>query len=436
LSSPCLRWPLTPMLTPLHCDRPRPGPLTGEADHAQTCTDPKCDRCLFSLLFSGRARKGRRDPNTPESTTHAYKNRFTFPNPQDGKIAPWLTVRPPSWGGPWAFGCYVCNAARQQTLFGRIEATQVQSQAMVQHQKSAAHADALKILQASCQDDQIPLTTLEPSGLPLNGGLEGGVPRLDRWLMAASVVERGDSFADMERARDASSVGSILDQGEGVQDTSRKTCSRLLRCLAEPLRWRDLEALANSTSSSIGIDERAGVLLVYCRTYARKTQELYECLLGLVRGHGTSPGDCRQAIEQVVARAFTVNTGREVGEEVSRGVVAQDLLRRFRHSVRSAVADGGPTEQRALYDASPGTLDPSCRADPFFPNLVDISRDRAHKWRSVQKGIWKNVDSDIKIFLDELVTGERSLARMLQTSRKYQVLFEATTRRRWAPPPM
>ena len=70
--------------------------------------------------------------------------------------------------------------------------------------------------------------------------------------------------------------------------------------------------------------------------------------------------------------------------------VCNDAVETFKKVVRSAVADGGPTEQRALFECSP-----ALSKNPLFPNLVDIHRDRAHEWRSIQKGVWKGIDTEL-----------------------------------------
>ena len=346
----------------------------------------------------------------------AWKNRFVFKHPHSNEVLSWICPRPTAWGGPWAVGCWVCNTAfpqRLSTKFARAESVSLCVSAFRNHEMSNEHKAALKVL----EDSNRP-THGEDEGAAVSGGVVAGVPRLDRWLHAASVLERNDSFADMKKSVESAAVGSLLGQGDVQNDSSRRACTHMLTCLAEPLRWRDFEVLANATCSSIGIDERDSVLLVYARTYARRTQEVYDCLLGLMRGHGTLPEDCKNGIMNVVRNACTMRRGKDVH-------VAENVLTRFRESVRSVVADGGPTEQRALFECSRLATQPDAAANPFFPNLLDINRDRAHKWRSIQKSVWKGIDDDLRGFLDDLITGEGSLARTLQTSKKYQLLFQA-----------
>ena len=68
-------------------------------------------------------------------------------------------------------------------------------------------------------------------------------------------------------------------------------------------------------------------------------------------------------------------------------------------------------------------------ADVLFPNLVMISRDRPHRFRSAQRGFWNQLDADVLSLLEELVTGQRSLCRLLETSRKFSLLFEHNQKR-------
>ena len=88
------------------------------------------------------------------------------------------------------------------------------------------------------------------------------------------------------------------------------------------------------------------------------------------------------------------------------------------------MADGGPTEQRALFETSKSAPTPGNAANPFFGNLSEIARDTPHKWRSIQKGIWKALEDDLRQFLGELVSSDGSLSRMLNESKKYQKIFQ------------
>jgi len=82
------------------------------------------------------------------------------------------------------------------------------------------------------------------------------------------------------------------------------------------------------------------------------------------------------------------------------------------------------SEQKGLVLLSPSNTEYGATEPALFPNLVLISRDRAHRYRSVQKGVWSQVSRTLNETLEDLVSGPRSLARMLETSRKYRQCFQ------------
>ena len=371
---------------------------------SQSRNDDDCSRCFFVAAFDGKVRRGTKTREAAPATASAWKSRFVFTS-KDGIVQSWLVSRPPSWGVPFGIGCYECNTAEVRNCFGTVEYAEMNCSHLSRHERSQQHKQAVEAL------GKVQVADLEP--VPFSSGVAGGVPRLDRWLHAAQVLERSDSFAGLSNLVSIASVGSGMMHGHGAQDDSGHImCKRLISCMAEPLRWRDLQVLGNSTCASIGIDERDGVLLLYARVYVRRAQEVYDVFLGLVRDQGTLPSDCRRGIELVIMQACTIKTGKGL-EEVCN--VCHDAVETFKIAVRSAVADGGPTEQRALFDCSP-----ALSKNPLFPNLVDIHRDRAHKWRSIQKGVWKGIDTELSHFLEDLM----DFVKMLQTSSKYQKVFK------------
>lgn len=416
--------------------KPSEVPLEREEDHAKSCTDQACSRCCFWRSFHGYQRKPdlklEHAKTSSSDSSWAWKKRFTFEN-KDGKQQCWLCVRPPSWGGPWAFGCWACNQVfgeRMPSRMARVEAQIVETSALQKHESTALHRKACdELKRSSCAAS---LDQLGPEAVQVSCIVDA-VPRLDRWLHAASLVEKCDSFADLKRAVEIGAVGSALREGDCKSDASVRVARNCIVCLAEPLRWRDIEMLRGAKYASIGIDERDSVMLMYARILTI-AGEIYDCFLGSVRGYGTLPGDCRRAIVDVVRTACSVRVDRQ-GQTAEQGnlVLCEKTLRHFRKIVVSAVADGGPVEQKALFECSPGALDREHAVAPFFPNLTEISRDKAHRLRSMQRGVWVSVDEEIRTFLDELVTGEGSLARMLQTSKKYQMVFQAASGRQCAP---
>ena len=103
-------------------------------------------------------------------------------------------------------------------------------------------------------------------------------------------------------------------------------------------------------------------------------------------------------------------------------LLVQDIYDHFIQQVRTAVADGGPVEQKFLFSNSAAGPGLGCE-NPLFKNLVHIDRDRPHRHRSVLRGTWSKLEQPIQEFLDMLVTGSRSFAKLLETSIKFQKAF-------------
>ena len=72
--------------------------------------------------------------------------------------------------------------------------------------------------------------------------------------------------------------------------------------------------------------------------------------------------------------------------------------------MKSCVCDGGPSEQSAL------TV-----LEQEFPNMNLTARDRAHRTRSVMKGIWEPLNNKCAGLLGALVTDQQSFARMVKS---------------------
>ena len=80
-----------------------------------------------------------------------------------------------------------------------------------------------------------------------------------------------------------------------------------------------------------------------------------------------------------------------------------------------ACADGGTSEQSALSAESIANC---------LPNLRYVVNDRAHRMRSIQRGSWTYLNDLCGDLLEHLIRGEGSLARELENSGKYRILWK------------
>ena len=195
-----------------------------------------------------------------------------------------------------------------------------------------------------------------------------------------------------------------------------------------------------ATNASIALDERDQLLVVFSRMLVMQKGKpyVYECMLGMARDYGTGAETCAAAIKSIIRRACIIRKGRRPARCVDDDAMGEDdvfdktLYDHFRSIVRVAVADGGPTEQKALHLCAPppgaATGPPAMVQSAVFPNLLYITRDRAHRMRSVQRGTWDSMRSYVKEFLDLLVTGKHSLAKTIENSRKFSIIWEDSQR--------
>jgi hypothetical protein len=412
-------------------------PYIGDSEHRGICLDKMCPRCKLENGFAGRLRKGSARAFGP-SPFHEWAGsaKLRFVNPVTNVDQCWITIRPMTWGGPFAIGCWICNQFGEQLAKNPYSRVEVSALAMMQvsviegHAKSVSHKRGLELLSATrAVDDGI-----GPDG-PLTGVSET-VPRIDRFVLAANCVARTASYSDYASFVGALSVGSQLGQAGPrsgqVGDSSSKVIRQMITALAEPLRERDRLVLRNATRISLAFDERDSVMVVHLRclvkhgtSFKGPSPSLYECVLGPVRDFGTGWEACAKSLQIALRDACMIRNGRREPDMITgKGdQVDEDLYIHICSAVEVAVADGGPDVQKAMFELSPLAQDAGGNA-PLFPNLRHISRDRAHRFRSVQKGTWAAANEMADGFLDSLVTGEQSIARMLETSRKYSLVFE------------
>ena len=417
-----------PLLAPLKS--PAPGEsivdlCDDDSSHASKCKSPTtCSRCKFMAGIQGRLRRGHArffDANAG----FAWANQCTFVHPVSGTTHSWIVTRPREWGGKWGFGCFLCNAAGSTCTYGAVKAcepTQIQLSSLQSHQKLKGHRRALNAL-----SERFGVKTPDQE-IGAVSGLNHRVPRLDKWLLACTVVVGHESFGDFERHSAISGIGSLLSQ-EAHSDSSRKAAAKMILSLVGPLIQRDQEVIRRASGISLAFDERAQVLLTFARVLTKES-ELYECLLGLSRDYGTGHLACLKALQGTLRDACTIRRGRRAStsRDGADDQFDPELYKHLRQSVVTLASDGGPSEAKACYESSPLATDPSLAADPLFPNLRFIFRDAAHRHRSVQKGCWKNADQPVRELLEKLVSGEKSLAKMLQHSRRLSLVFEKKQR--------
>ncbi|CAE7250176.1 unnamed protein product [Symbiodinium sp. CCMP2592] len=317
--------------------------------------------------------------------------------------------------------------------YARVEAQPQQASDLSNHSKNLKHIKALEALQsAQLSSDRSEQEPQEPElKHGIVSGLSSKVPRMDSWVAAlSSILTRSSLQSVQDQSSTAAVASGLLDPQADASDTVLR---KMLQCLVEPLNQEILFHMRQAVASSIAMDRGPDSCLVVYARILTKSGQIFDCHLGI-------QGDCvadaeepqasrklSEAFKKILLRSCTKRgDGRRSnlyhGEDDTIDTVAFD---RFCDSVRSIVCDGCAVEQRAAFESSPlvGHLVGAAERQPLFPNCAMITRDRAHRVRSVQKLFFKKLPPIFSQFIDKLLTGKRSIATLLETSDKYSHAF-------------
>eukprot|EP00438_Fugacium_kawagutii_P008653 Skav201130 [mRNA] locus=scaffold4373:194633:196390:+ [translate_table: standard] len=335
---------------------------------------------------------------------------------------------------PFRIGCWVCHRAGgkcQHSKFQVQSHNAVQVSNLIAHAKSKVHRDSVqKLLDSHALGRAAnPRPDVEEADVGIASGLTDSVPRIDKWVSALDLLVARAGYQRQRNHVECQSIGSALVPG---RDSCPRVVKQMYECLRSQLDATDLQYMKTAVKSSIALDKGGDHLVVYARCLV--PEGVYDFFVGL--DDNATPDDSQpdasravlRSLKNVLQRACTVRQASRRVESIYSGpddAVCEQTFSHFCRSVVSLVADGGPNEQRALYEASPlaTTLSDCAVQDVLFPEAALISRDRAHRCRSIDKGFWRTLPSVFQDFLAKLITGERSFAKMVATSSKFQRLF-------------
>ena len=378
------------------------------------------------FVCAGYLGRLRRKATTPrhDAWDFAWKRKCVFQ--YRGHWHTWLVA----FNQPvFSVGCWVCHFQKQSCAFSKLQVPTkkaIQISNFVQHQKSKSHQEALKKLE---EDTTAQPRSSEGDTVGIVSGRSLGGPRVDKWVSALDLLLCRAGFQRQGGHAASQAVGSAMKPGG---DGSSTVVKKMLECLRYNLDALDLRYMKESVASSIAVDKGDEHLVVYARCL--HPFGIYDFLVGIddnavpdTWSEADASRAVLKALKAIVERACTKRLPSKRTESIyfsSEDALCQDTFKSFCHSVVSLQADGGPTEQRALFEASPPAKELAGTRDVLFPNVVMISRDRAHRCRSIDKGFWSSLPNTYQEFLAKLVTGDRSFARMVQTSQKFRNLFE------------
>ena len=366
----------------------------------------------------------------------ASDNKYSWRHQCSYRLGPEVPLR--SWAiftsQPFAVGCFICWLGKVNSPYARVQVQPKQVCDLANHGKNKKHLKALEELRSKGQGrndppDEIEVEVASDMKYGMCSGLSLQVPRMETWVACLNTVLTRASFLGGKDDASSASVSSGLLDPE--KDMSNTVARKLLQCLRSPLDERDRWHMRNAVAASIGLDKGDSYLVLYARILSKAG--IYDFLLG-IDGDATpdteQPDAARQVVEairRILVRASIVRGAgrRDKLYSSSDDTGDEQALKTFCDAVVSITADGGPVEQRAAYECSPKVAElVGCPGRlPLFRNCALITRDRAHRVRSIQKLFFKKLPPVFKDFINSLLLGKRSLCSLIQTSDKFQKAF-------------
>ena len=307
---------------------------------------------------------------------------------ESGNLGSWLRARPCNTpDSKWGVYCKPCKYAAEQSKdkpffwkFSRVRGKKLCYHSLNRHQQRKTHKDAVVFYFKK-------------------GGIIGGVPEKHEFM---KLWER---LTNKEQA----SVGG------------NKRTNSMLWCLFEAVRDRELAFLKLSACISVSADERHGRLLIKYAA-ASPTLDVRTGVLAQMRDSGMCAQEVAGAVHKAVAR---ICTRRAIHKHLNKLLVTPrthtDINKHIVDHIEMYAADGASSEQLAGKLLHPQSA--RGNAVTKLPNLRVVLRDKAHASRRITERTFQT-DPALNNVLVTVVTGPKSLSRLLKNSRIIQNIFE------------
>ncbi|CAE7650905.1 unnamed protein product [Symbiodinium sp. CCMP2592] len=251
---------------------------------------------------------------------------------------------------------------------------------------------------------------------------------MDRWIQAVGLLCSRVGYEQQPKRVESSEIGTRLIPA-GTADSSKTVTRKMILCLEDGIREVDIARIRQCRAIGIAMDKGGDHLVVYGRLVG--PTGLYEMLLGVVTPDMVqdSSRGMLEALQLLLKQVCIIPARcRRPADDMFNSPSDRFDAGLYNHlcdHIFTAVADGGPTEQRCLFESS--AAGPELRQEPGYvpllPHLRLIVRDAAHRYRSIDKLVISKLPTLFQETLEKLVHGERSLARLLEKSAKFSQLF-------------
>lgn len=143
-------------------------------------------------------------------------------------------------GGPFSVGCWLCHEypSKWSSSFSRLDVDPADAvpSCFKKHADSESHKKAFEKMQLALQPS---------SSSNVVQSDESSVPKITRFMLAATVVSRHDSFSDFSAYLKVIASTSASLEGS---DLSRQGCLKMVQCLALPLERIDQDVMRHVSS--------------------------------------------------------------------------------------------------------------------------------------------------------------------------------------------
>ena len=328
-----------------------------------------------------------------------WSKRFLV-DPGRPHLGSWLSSK---WKDGKGVGCTCCHWAGINSPFSNFQAMSVpalQAVNFAKHDRNPTHRAAAAAY-AQMQAQQ----RLAPS-----------YSQMQAQQSSAASAE----FLQCPSESDFLDVVKLVGNGCGLENRKHR---RILWCLQQALKQRDMNIIKSSAAISLFRDERKGRLLVRFRCVGHDLSE-FSGTLGQARGFGTGAAAITNATEQIMVRACTELHGPPQGAKCTPAL-KQEILEHLKARVLCLTVDSASDELLSAEMMRSTALSAAARA--LTPGLRFVIRDKAHSARRVVSRPWA-ADPFIKETAMIFARGRGSIARMIHNSVHIRRIFVNYTR--------
>jgi len=210
------------------------------------------------------------------------------------------------------------------------------------------------------------------------------------------------------------------DVREGKATCSNAKEKKGTYCCSEAFKVTQQQRWISCRKSAIMRDESAGRLHIRVRTVQKGLSNITSELLGSVKDRGQSAKDVTLGTAKIFKQAFSRFHGAPFTKR--KPIWLKKQFQTFRKKLRATAIDSASNEVLSTEMMRKPDLFQPGSSKRLLPNKSLVLRDSAHSGRRVY-GRPELADPKLKTVMNRLVTGNKSIARMIHHSRAHSALF-------------